>query len=172
MTEAQQGEPRKRTERKRKRRRRPGRRDEIVYYVVAIEDWDWSFYFSAGQQSRRAAERRYQEYRHLEVTGRLIRAARMNIQSADLTFLPDYREDERDMRPPAPMVGSIDSRRGRFTGLLTMPADALPPVLQMLIGGKFRFVVMSGERTRYGHATITGYRFEMQIDEHDLPADE
>jgi hypothetical protein len=170
MTDVGQGEAQKPAARKRKRRKQTWRRNETVYYVVAIQGWDWSFYFSAGQ-SRQPSDQRYHEYRHLQVTGTLIHPARMKAQAAELTFLPDYREDVQDMRPPAHMVGSIDSRRGRFTGLLTMPADALPPVLQMLIGEKFKFVVMSGEPTRYGHATIQSYRFEVTIDEDDLPPD-
>ena len=44
--------------------------------------------------------------------------------------------------------------------LLTMPCDALMPVLQMLIAEKFRYIDLCGERLRYRSATIKSYRLE------------
>jgi hypothetical protein len=75
MTDVGQGEAQKPAARKRKRRKQTRRRNETVYYVVAIQSWDWSFYFSAGQ-SQHPSDQRYHEYRHLQVTGMLIRPAR------------------------------------------------------------------------------------------------
>lgn len=51
-----------------KRKRAKVRRDEEVYFVVQITDWDWSFSFGAGW--RRDIDREpYSDYRHLHVKG-------------------------------------------------------------------------------------------------------
>ncbi len=158
VTDGPPKEARKRTGRRRKTRREM-RGDDVVHYIVAIEDWDWSFLFMAGDH--RFQERRYSDYRHLQIFGKLIRPTKMNAETVELTFLPDYRNDERSSGPPAHLVGSIG--RGRFTALLTMPADVLPPILQMLIAGKFRFVVMSGTRPRYGRGSKRTGRTEASL---------
>lgn len=53
-----------------------------------------------------------------------------------------------------------------------MPADALAPVLQMLITGKFRYVVVNGDRPRYRQGLFRSYRFETTMSDDDLPAEE
>jgi hypothetical protein len=49
---------------------------------------------------------------------------------------------------------------------------ALPPVLQMIIADRFRFIVLRGDKLRYGRALIRTYRLEMTIDEDDVPPGE
>lgn len=47
--------------------------------------------------------------------------------------------------------------------------DALPPILQMLIGGHARLVEMRGPRFRYREALCNSFRLEMKFDRDDLP---
>ena len=57
----------------------------------------------------------------------------------------------------------------RSIGIL---ADALPPILQMLIAKEFKFVPLRDSKLRYRSARITGVRLEMRLDEDDMPADD
>jgi hypothetical protein len=56
-------------------------------------------------------------------------------------------------------------------GLFSIPADVLPPILQMLIGDRFKFIVMHGDPMRYRHASVLRYCFETHLEEDDLPAE-
>ncbi|WP_315786553.1 MULTISPECIES: hypothetical protein [unclassified Bradyrhizobium] len=47
--------------------------------------------------------------------------------------------------------------------------DALPPILQMMVGERFKFVVMHGTKFSRRRATLHGYRLEIKIDQDDLP---
>ncbi|MGX9429565.1 MULTISPECIES: hypothetical protein [Bradyrhizobium] len=47
--------------------------------------------------------------------------------------------------------------------------DALPPILQMMIGARFKFVVMHGTKFSHRRATLNGFRLEMKLDPDDLP---
>jgi hypothetical protein len=55
-------------------------------------------------------------------------------------------------------------------GSIGIPADALPPILQMLIAKEFKFVLLRGSKFRYRSARLTGLRLEMKLDEDDMPA--
>lgn len=52
-----------------------------------------------------------------------------------------------------------------------MPEDALGLVLQMLIAGRFKYVLMSGGVMRWRKCFIRGYRFTAEHDEADYPDD-
>ena len=58
-----------------------------------------------------------------------------------------------------------------MSGVFSMPSDALPSLLTMATAGRLRYVVMQGEKLRYGQASMKSFRFEMKIDEDDLPPD-
>ena len=82
----------------------------------------------------------------------------------------DLNEDKRERHEPK-SVGSLRRYRGLMAGLLSMWADALAPVLQMVIAEWLRYAVPSGDQLRYGHAMIRSYSLDMKIDDDDLPAE-
>ena len=45
----------------------------------------------------------------------------------------------------------------------------LPAILQMLIGERFRFILMTGTKFRYRSARLHGFRLEMKLTEDDMP---
>jgi hypothetical protein len=57
-------------------------------------------------------------------------------------MLPEARK-ERQPR----CAGSLDVYDDRIAGLVSIPIDALPPILQMLIGGCFRFVWLQNRQS-------------------------
>jgi hypothetical protein len=155
--------------RKKRARRRP--RVETVYYVVAIEDWDWSLWFGVSNMPER--EGPYDDYRHLNLRGTLQRPSKLKCDAVELHFLPDKRlnEGERERHQPV-SIGHLNLRSGQMYGVMSMPADALPLLLTMATAEKLRYVVMHGEKFRYGNANLKSFRVEMNIDEDDLPAEE
>jgi hypothetical protein len=52
---------------------------------------------------------------------------------------------------------------------LSIPKDALTPIPQMLIAGRFKFVDMGGPKLRYREAPVRSFRLETHIDEDDMP---
>ena len=161
--------PKKAKPRKKSRHRNP--RAEFISYVLEIKEWDWSFSF--GVNVRQDRDGPYFDFRHLHLRGTLIRPTRIKAERAELTFLPDHdlKEDKRERHEPK-CVGSLQLYRGHLMGLLSIPADVLSPVLQMMIADRFRFAVLHGERLRYGRALIRSYRLEMTVEEDDMPPDE
>ena len=57
-------------------------------------------------------------------------------------------------------------------GSIGIPADALPPILQMLIAKEFKFVLLRGSKFRYRRACLTGLRLEGRLTEDDMPAED
>jgi hypothetical protein len=69
-----------------------------------------------------------------------------------------------------PHIGSMNLHR-EAQAIFSLPADALPSLLTMLIGEKFRHIVLHGTSLRYQQASAHSFRFEMQINEDDWPSD-
>lgn len=159
----------KKKARVRKRRRAP--RQEPIYYVVQIEAWDWSFSF--GINRSKLFDDPYMDYRHLQLTGRLLRPKKIKADKADITILPNIylNEDRRQQQKPT-AVGSLNLDKGTLTGLLSMPQDALDAVVQMLVAGRVKYIIMTGDPLRYRQGKVQSYRLERELHEDDLPPDE
>ncbi|MEN5247277.1 hypothetical protein [Brucella pseudintermedia] len=155
-----------------RKKRKPGRpRVETVYYVLEIADWEWSFMFGANVAIDRDGP--YSDYRHLQLRGTMLRPAKIKAETVELVFLPDRRLNEGERERDRPIgIGSLNLHRGHLQGIFPMPSDVLPLLLTMLTADKLRYVVMSGEKMRYGNARIQNFRMEMSIDEDDLPAED
>ena len=154
-----------------RRKRKRSQRKRNVYYVVEIDTWDWSYSF--GLDKTRHRDEPYGEYRHLEIKGKLIRPQQIKADSVEITFLPDVRlKQEARGRDEPRCVGSLHRNRAALHALLSMPANALEPILQMFIAGRMRYVVMSGTPFHYSEALVEHYRVESSYDPDDLPPDE
>lgn len=159
-----------RTRRKKARGKRRRKEDEYGSYVVQIEGWEWGFSFGIG--NRRFNDGPYMDFRHLHLHGKLIVPSRIKTETVEVILMPNsLQTNERYGIAEPSSVGSVSVSRGRFEALLTMPCDALVPVLQMLIAEKLRFIDLHGERMRYRSAPIKSYRLEMNMDPDDMPAD-
>ena len=88
----------------------------------------------------------------------------------EVTFLPDFRlkREERGRDQPR-CVGSLYRDRAGLHALLSMPADALDPVLQTMIAGRIRYIVMTATPFHYRQALIEHYRVDSTYDPEDLP---
>jgi hypothetical protein len=150
-----------------KKKRRQAPREEFVAYVVAIECWDWSFTL-LGNDDKRPVDP-YHEFRHLQITGRLLRPIGLKTDRVELALLPTNDMSEAK-RKGYDRAGSLDALPGIIRGSIGIPADVLSPILQMLIAKELNFILMTGSEFRHRSARLTGLRLEMKLDEDDLPA--
>jgi hypothetical protein len=165
-------EPRPKTGKKKTRRRAPP--DEFVEYVVGITGWDWGYSLSLNDDTGKYRdEDPYHEFRHLQIAGKLLRPVGLKTDAVEVTLLPgnDMSEERRkDYKPIA--LGALDIYPETIKGSIGIPADALSPILQMLITERFKFILLRGSKFRYRSARLTGLRLEMKLDEDDLPAED
>ncbi|MCK1480608.1 hypothetical protein IVB27_39260 [Bradyrhizobium sp. 197] len=150
---------------KAKRRRKP--REPDVAYIVAIEDWDWGYSFSLNAERQPIDP--YHEFRHLQIRGRLLQPAGPKSDQAEISLLaaPDLIEERRKSFEPV-ALGSLSILTDRVSGNIGIPWDALTPILQMLIAGKFKFVLLRGTRFRHRSARLNSLRIETKLTEDDV----
>ena len=68
------------------KRRRRAPREEFLEYVVAIDGWDWSYSLSLNQQKHPVDP--YHEFRHLLITGKLLRPTGLKTDEVEVSLLP------------------------------------------------------------------------------------
>ncbi|MDE5454139.1 hypothetical protein GWE18_15020 [Bradyrhizobium sp. CSA112] len=143
-------------------------REELVDYIVAIEGWDWRYSLSLNME--RQAIDPYHEFRHLHIRGRLLNPKDLKSDQIEVTLLPSRDLDPEGRKQFTPFgVGSLDGYGDPVTGLVSIPQDALLPILQMMIGERFKFMAMRGTKFSRRRATLHGFRLEVKIDQDDLP---
>lgn len=162
-------EPKPKAVKKKKRRRVPP--EEFVEYVVEITGWDWGYSLSLNSRTGKYRDDDpYLEFRHMQITGKLLRPAGLKTDNVEVSLLPsnDMSEERRkDYKPIA--LGGLDVYQDMIKGSIGIPADALPPILQMLIAKEFKFVLLRGSKFRYRSARLTGLRIEMRLTDDDMP---
>jgi hypothetical protein len=149
---------------KKKRRQEP--REEIVQYIVAIEGWDWGYSLFLNDERRPTDP--YHEFRHLRITGRLLRPAGLKTDRVEVSLLPTHdmsEEKRKDYEPIA--LGSLEALPDLIRGSIGIPTDALSPILQTLIAKELKFVLMTGSKFRHRSARLTGLRLEMKLTAED-----
>lgn len=133
---------------KRQTRRKTPSKEEVKY-VVEIQGWDWGFWFGITNVPQISGGH-YDDYRHLEISGTFVAPHKYAGRSVELAFLPDRRlNNQGGGTYHIGSVGHLTLPRAA-SAICSMPSDALPAVLQMLVAERFRFVVFSGAAARYG----------------------
>ena len=154
---------------KKKQRGRPVL--SMEYYIVQITEWDWSYSFSVNVP--KWDDRRYSDYRHLLVRGNVLlpSSLKAKAETVELTFMPDVREADFEAgdRAPPRGVGHLNIHDRLLSGGFSMAADALEPVIQMLLAGRVKYIVMHGESIRYRKAIIRHYQLVSQLDPEEYP---
>ena len=93
----------------RKRRRRPST-EEIIDYVVEIENWDWSYWLALN--TLRQPFDPYHEHRHVEIKGRLLRPTGLQTDLVEVSLFPSISlTDERRSEPTPTERRSVPSFR-------------------------------------------------------------
>jgi len=78
-------------------------------------------------------------------------------------------ERRKELKPIA--AGSLEVYPERIDANMAIPQDALTPILQMLIAGRLKFVVMRGAKFRYRSARLVSYSLQTKLTEDDLMAE-
>ncbi|MCK1698161.1 hypothetical protein [Bradyrhizobium sp. 144] len=159
-------EPKKKASRRAKRRRKPT--EEIIDYIVQVENWDFTYWLALN--TLRNALDPYHEHRHVEIKGRLLRPTGLKTDRMEVSLFPSISlEEERrkDLKPTA--VGAIEAYPERLDASLSIPSDALTPILQMLIARRLKFVVMRGSKFRYRSARLHSYSLGTKLEEDEDP---
>lgn len=151
------------TKAKPRRGRKPAQ-SEAVWYVIAIEGWDWRFSF--GVEWRKDSADPYSDYRHLKLRGKMIRPleTKANGAEAAIVLVPwlTLNEGHREKHNPT-SVGSLHFYRGQVEGGLSVPADVVPSLLTMLAANQFRYLTLEGTKAHYGQVEIKSYSFDMSL---------
>jgi hypothetical protein len=137
-------------------------------YFIEIEDWDWSFSF--GVEYPKWSDLAYSDFRHLHIDGRLLYPTNFKTDRAHLTLLPkhDCHLIKREGDVPR-CVASLNVHNGILEGLLTMPCDALGPVITALVAKRIRLVVINATKLRGRQALANYFSLEYSRDPDDLP---
>jgi hypothetical protein len=157
-------QPKPKAAKKKKRRPAP---PEFVEYVAAIDDWEWSYSLLLNADKHPADP--FHEFRHLMITARMLRSTGLKTDRLELSLLPTPAMNpgqRKDLEPLA--VGSLEAYDNRIIGLISIPTDVLPAILQMLIAQLFKFIVMGGDKLRHRRARLHRFRLEMKLDEDDM----
>jgi hypothetical protein len=150
------------------RRRKP--REEIVDYVVEIDGWDWGYSFSLNTERQPIDP--YDEFRHLQITGRLLQPVGLQMDRAEISLLPSAdleQERRKDLKPIA--LGSLHLSPDCILGNIGIPWDALGPILQMLIAGRFKYVLMRGSRFRHRSAKLNSLLETRLTEDYSTPCE-
>jgi hypothetical protein len=156
---------------KAKQKRKPGRpRIERIHHIVEIRGWKWDFMFGINDTSFLTGP--YSDFRHLVIKGALLRPADIKAKEAELTLFPDrflMESAYKSTDTPKP-VGCVTHRGISYSANLHVPADALNPILQMMIAGRYTYILFEAEKSYRGEASIRHYRFAATLAEDDLSA--
>jgi hypothetical protein len=161
----------------RERSRKSQRASDIAFYNIEITDWDWEYSFSVNSQKHE--DRSFADCRHLHIRGKVWRPRKIRTDAVEIIFIPKsgFAEMERHHNKPAVRgVGTVSvegtkAEGTKLAGYLSMPTDALGLVLQMLLAGRFKYLLLDGEPMRYRKAFIRHYRFTGQYKDEDYPDD-
>ncbi|MGA7809768.1 hypothetical protein [Bradyrhizobium sp.] len=162
-------EPKPKAVRKKARRRKPP--EEIVDYIVEIEDWDFGYWLALN--TLRDALDPYHEHRHVELKGRMLWPKGLKTDRVEISMFPSVsllEERRRDLKPIA--IGAIEAYPERLGASVGIPQDALAPILQMLIAERFKFVVLRGSKFLYRSARLVSFSLRAQLGEDDLPSED
>jgi hypothetical protein len=71
---------------------------------------------------------------------------------------------------PRRLIGLLDLRATTLRGHVTVPANMLPLLLQLLVADQLHYAIVQGSKLRYRSATIRQCQFCRSLDENeDLP---
>jgi hypothetical protein len=76
--------------------------------------------------------------------------------------------DYRNLTHQPKAVGAISHRGKSYSAHLHMPADALGPMLQMMIAGRYRYVLIEAHKSYRGEALVRHFGFAEAISDEDF----
>jgi hypothetical protein len=155
---------------KKKSARSKQRRQKSIFYVARIKEWSWDYSFGINNTPKWIVGP-YQDYRHLNVSGELLRPSGMSSVEVALTFVPTRNLRDAKYQTNPDNVGRFDWERGStdLNGHLSLPEDVLSSLLPMLIANRYEFLTLESFDLFRGQALIRSYHFPATLDPADFP---
>ncbi|WP_298372871.1 hypothetical protein [uncultured Bradyrhizobium sp.] len=131
---------------------------EKINHLIQIEDWDWNYSLSVEAGD-------HHEYRPIEIKGKLMLPANIKATSVRALLHPVIRPS---WKKRVKNVGGVLYRGKDYTAYLDVAPDAISPLLQMLIAGKYRYLTMRVLKSGTGRAQVENYRLSSTVDDDAL----
>ena len=112
----------------------------------------------------------FPDYRHLKITGPLISPIIDKVEAVTLLLIPDkvFNRENWD-NAKTDTVGSLSLRGGKLEGLLSLPDDALAPIISALGAEALRFVTINGRKLQYRNSVVHYFHLDRTYDPVDFP---
>lgn len=147
-------------------------RSRPAYYVLPIEAWNWNWSFGINDMPTLGPQA-FADFRHLVITGPLLRPKKFADWKAKITFVPRAGlEDVLRSDLKAEAVTSLHIKRGKAEAIASMPLDVLGPLLTVLAADRLHHLVLSGRAAERGSAEIRRFSFQDGFDPGEYPPDE
>jgi hypothetical protein len=157
---------------------------DLIYYVMRVDSWEWDYSFGLNpnfnplknDKSRWSIhEEIYRECGHLIFKGVFLRPKLLNGQQVRACFVPSSRINAPEREKAShrytewmpKSVGSLQGGKDSMLAVFSIPDEVLGRVLQVATANKVRFFNFSGQKTRYGHASIVGYSLREEFGDDD-----
>jgi hypothetical protein len=131
--------------------KRSGRKKHVSY-VIQVTDWNWDFHFGL---SPRPEWGDYADYRHIQIRGLVLKPTPLKGRQAEFTWVPGVIDPKPRKLPET--VGVLSLYSGALSANLQMPIDAVPPVLQMLLADRYKYIVVDGAEMFRREAFVWSY---------------
>ena len=130
-----------------------------VQHVLKIENWRFNYSFGIGKT--RFCPELYSDHRFLVLQVSIVAPKSIKATRGKVTCLAFDELIEGYKQPAAATaqtrpVGEVGYRGSDYGATLTLPSDALPLILQMLIAGKYQFIEFDAEK---GGGDISSFGF-------------
>lgn len=155
---------------KKRKQRKPfyHRFDGETHYVCEISDWQWDYSF--GLEDPKMFGNIFGDYRHLIITGAVVRPLNTSPTQMRVTLLPSEECNEgnwKKWKEQPSRIGTLNKHPDELDGVASVPADVIGPLLTMLVAGRLRFLLLDTSRLRYREAGIVRVKLRA-----DMPEDE
>lgn len=133
--------------------------ERLLRYVVAVSKWNWDYYFGLNWVSR--DPEKIFESKTLSIIGTFLKPDQLKNVDIELRVTPfdGLKSEHRNQIDPK-AVGEINRKKGDSYSLLACPPEIVPEIIAALSAGKIKFIVMDGEKLRYGNAQLNSYRMQ------------
>ncbi|MZR31463.1 hypothetical protein [Sneathiella litorea] len=140
---------------------------QYLEYLFEIENWTTDYLFSIGKGYTENLP--YTEYLDMAIQAKMISPEKYANGYVRLTILGnrdiDHILDDPESAHYEPQsVGTLTLRGDRREYLGSLPSSALRHIISRLEGNRVRFILLHGQKLRYGSAPIDSIAFKENYD--------
>lgn len=149
-----------------KRTRRRRFEDEIVQYVITVDDWEYAYSCSINHRGKSCVGS-YRELATLNLKGHVLQPKASEHPTALITL----SASEQALGDPGGLsrmgVGTLSARDDLLDAYVLVPAPRMGELLAIASSGRIRAATLSGTRLRYRRGTILSLHLDTSFDGED-----